>query len=242
MPRKSQWPTLPYLDPEFTPDHPANNPPRIPQDKYLPMGKRELQRLERSALDEAIQRWTPPHVPRLWEVDSHRAAIRQKIFSLYLSPKLPEYSDLIPEKSHDSSASRRGPVSPDPTDFRDFAHKSLSLGFYRFHASHGDPNLPSEEVSMQQYGPDDPAHDAFPPEDICWIMEYSNNECNVIRRKLAQAMGEFPAVIDEESPLYDPEIAWRYEHRLYCRCRRRNKQCIRPSHIEIFTSSFDVLP
>lgn len=225
MPSKSAI-VLPYLDPEFSPTHPANNPPVIEEDKYLPLSKRRRAQLEQEALAEALQEWTPPHVLRLYETDAERARRRTNILSLHLSPKLPELSDLIPQNKHDSSLSRTLSTS-DPTDFRNFAHDYLHLGFHRVHAF---GTLPEEDDT------------SVPPEEICWIMEYTTSECNVIRRRLAWAMGEFPAVIDQDSPLYDGEVAWRYERRLYCRCRRRTQSCIRPSHVEIFTSTGPILP
>lgn len=210
------FPILPHLDPKFNPDHPVNHQPKIEDDPYLPLGKRNRQRLEAEALEKALESYSPPHVLRSWEVDTKRNEQRQRILSLTLPPKMgSNIDDLL------------GHRPPEALDFRQMAATRLHLGYNRFHAF---GTLPDE---------DDPT---VPPEDICWIMEYTENECNTIRRKLAHAIGEFPAVTDKETSAYNYELAFRYERRLYARCRRRNKRCIRPSHIEIFTSSFDVLP
>lgn len=215
---RNGFPILPYLDPQFNPNHPLNNPPHIEEDPYLPMSKQQRQRLEKEAMERALRDYLPPHVPRSWEHDSSRAYKRAQILSLTLPPKdSRSYSDLLPH--------RHMPV-PD-TDFRRFASIYLHLNYHRFHAFGED----AHEVDI----PED-------PNDICWIMEYTETECNAIRRKLAFALGEFPAVIDPKLTIYNEEIASRYHRRLYSRCRRRERRCIRPSHIEIFTSSFDVLP
>lgn len=238
MPIKTSFPPLPYLDPKYVSDHPANRMPEIKEDPYLPLSKREKARLEKEALEKAMAEWSPPHVLRSWETDVARADQRARILSLVLHPKEPQFYDLTPKNPYDSSLSRNAdhllydPARDDgKNDFRQFAHKRLHLGYHRFHASHGEPLLPSEE--------NDPN---IPPEEICWIMEYTLNECNIIRRQIAHAMGLFPAAVDPENQFYDEEVAWRYERRLYCRCRRRNKQCVRPSHIEIFTSQLQLLP
>lgn len=239
MPAKNRFPILPYLDPKLNPDHPENNPPEIKEDPWLPFSKRERTRLEKEVLAQAMENYSPPHVPRSWETDAYRAEQRKNLLEMVLLPKnLDDFADLVPKNPYDSSVSRkisRSLYVPNDEktrrDFRQFAAKRLHLGYNRFHASHGDPNVPSEEA--------DPA---LPPEEICWIMEYTYNECNNIRRQIAQVLGIFPAVTDPSNQFYDEEIAWRYERRLYARCRRRNQHCIRPSHIEIFTSSFKVLP
>jgi len=232
MPTKSPI-ILPFLDPQFNPDHPANNPPKIENDKYLPYGKRELKKMEKAALDEAIQSWTPPHVLRLYETDVERARTRSTILALHLSPRIPDFADLIPANKHDSSHSR-ALSTEDPTDFRNFAHTFLHLGFHRFHIYGTDPDE-AESLSSD-------TQDSHDPSGVCWIAEYTEGECNIIRRTIAFAMGEFPSVLDPDSSLYDYEIAFRYERRLYCRCRQRDRKCVRPSHIEIFTSTGQLLP
>lgn len=239
MPSKNRFPILPYLDPSLDPDHPSNKLPQIKEDPHLPYGKRERKRLEQEALEKALEEYTPPHVTRSWETDVFRADQRKKILALILHPKAVVDTDELrfrnPQDSSLSRALSKALYDPtrdeDHTDFRRFAHQRLHLGYNRFHASHGEPDFPSEE--------EDPA---IPPEDICWIMEYTENECNIIRRKIANALGIFPAATDPDNQFYDEDIAWRYDRRLYARCRRRNKRCIRPSHIEIFTSQFQVLP
>lgn len=237
MPYKTDFPPFPYLDPEFNPDHPIHHMSPLKEDPYLPLSPREKKKLEREALEHAIANWIPPHVPRSWETDTDRAVARQEIMRMTLSPKWVEEDELLlPKSANDSSPSRKlnrqmQEVDQSRTSFRRFAARRLHLGYNRFHASHGEPELPSEE-----FDPD------IAETDICWIMEYTVNECNTIRRKIGLLIGEFPAVADEFNPAYDAEIAWRYERRLYCRCRRRNKRCVRPSHIEVFTSTGDVLP
>lgn len=225
MPVKTGFPPLPYLDPQLNPDHPDNKPIIIDEDPYLPLGKRERNRRMKIAREAALETYEPPHVLRSWETHAFRAAQRRMIFGLILPPKtVHDYEDLLPNPN------RRSQPNEEQTDFRAFAVHNLHLGYNRFHASQGEPHVPSEET------------DVVPPEDVCWIMEYTYTECNNIRRQLAYAIGEYPAVTDQENPSYIEDIAWRYDRRLYCRCRRRNKRCIRPSHIEIFTSLGHVLP
>jgi hypothetical protein len=230
MPYKTSFPPLPYLDPEFNPDHPLNQPIKIKDDPHLPYGKRQLRRMEKEARAEALAKWQPPHVPRSYDTDPDRAETRREVLSLTLSPRPP--LDFRPRPSDYRYLSDDSPnLLPGSLDFRRFAYERLHLGPHRIHASHNEPHLPSEEL--------DPA---LPPEEYCWILEYTYNEANTIRRRLAHFMGLYPAVTDPDNPFYSEELAWRYDRRLYCRCRRRNRLCIRPSHIEIFTSTLDLLP
>lgn len=230
---------LPHLDPKFNPSHPFHSQPPIDEDPYFPLSPSQRKRLERRRLEEALAEWDPPHVTRSYENDSVRATRRLEILRLDLSPRPKNTKDLIPSSPNDSSLSRRASqdfvLSADETDFRTFAVERLHLGYHRLHHSN-DASCPTEFVLETLDDPD------IPPEDICWILEYTENECNIIRRKLAGGLGLFPAVIDPKNPIHDPEIAWRYDRRLYARCRRKSKRCIRPSHIEIFTSTFAVLP
>ena len=214
---------LPYMDPQFNPDHPLNHLPPIVEDPALPLNKRERERLSRERFQTAMNSYVPNHVLRSWENDDFRKERREHILRLVLPPKMSNgFDDLNPKTASPSG----NPLDPE-LDFRRFAVMPLHLGYNRFHAFGTEP------------GEDEILED---PDDICWIMEYTFRECNTIRRKIAFALGEFPAVIDQNNSLYDPELAWRYDRRLYCRCRRRNTYCIRPSHIEIFTSSFEILP
>lgn len=239
MPVKNRFPVLPYMDPDFDKNHPLNHLPPIPEDPLFPMTPREKERLEREQAERAMLDYKPSHVLRSYESDDEVEAQRTRILGFVLHPKaVVDLDDLRFRSPNDSSLSKA--ISKqlyDPsrdvehTDFRQFLVKSYHLGYNRFHATHGESNFPSEE--------DDPDID---PEHICWIMEYTEGECNIVRRKLAKLMGEFPASVDLKNSLYDEEVAWRYERRLYVRCRRRNKRCIRPSHIEVFTSAFRTLP
>lgn len=239
MSSKNRFPLLPYLDPQWNPDHPLNHIPPIREDPYLPLSAREKRRIREAQEEEAMKDYEPSHVLRSYEADDYRKAQHDKLISMVLHPKaLVDLDDIRFRNPNDSSLSKRVSKSlydperdKDNTDFRQFLTKRLHLGYNRFHATHGEPYFPSEEQVVP-----------IAPEDICWIMEYTEGECNRVRRKIALLMGLFPAAVDEDSPLYVEEIAWRYERRLYARCRRRNKRCIRPGHIEIFTSSFDVLP
>lgn len=239
MPYKNEMPLYPFLDPALDPNHPSHKLPEIVEDPYLPLGARQKKRLQQIALERALAEYQPPHVPRSWETDPGRKGQRDKILRLTLSPSLPKqglYNDLVPRHPQDSSVSkgerrsRRDEIDEEHVDFRRFAEQILHLGYNRFHASYGDPLFPSDE---------DPS---IPEKDICWIMEYTYPECNTIRRQLAHAIGAFPAVADPENLFFDDEIASRYAQRLRARCRRRNTSCIRPSHIEIFTSSGITLP
>lgn len=237
MPIKTDFPMLPFLDPALDPLHPIHHVPEIEEDPYLPLSKRDRQQLEREMLDKALAEYTPPHVPRSWETDPKRATVHRQIMALELYPSLIPGSlneELIPPRGKDGTyAPKTGAktrFSEDSKDFRQFASTKLHLGYNRFHASHGDPRWESNE---------DPG---IPPGDICWLMEYSLRECNTIRRQIAHALGLFPAVTDITNPFYDEEMAYKYERRLLARCCRRNTRCIRPSHIEIFTSNKMVLP
>lgn len=245
---------LPFLDPQFVPDHPANHIPSdirsTEQKKWLvDLTPAQRKRREKEWLKEAMDEWNPPHVPRAWEVSPEVAERYFQTLALTLPPRPQhQFEDLLLENPRDSSISRRiseesyNPANdPDQQDFRRFMNQHYHLGYHRFHASHGDPNLPSEEIS---------ANDEFPPEDICWIMEYTEVECAIIRRQLARRIGLFPAVIDKRTEVFNEDIAERYglngkgEYgtRLYVRCRRRNKRCLRPEHLIIFASNFQDLP
>lgn len=235
MPYKTNFPLLPFLDPRYDTNHPQNHIKPIVEDPYLPLKPLERQKLQREAMKEALANYTPSHVPRSWETDSFRANRHQEILAFVLHPR-PANLNYRPNNPRDSSLSRltNSPYDPnsdqDLIDFRRFAEKRLHLGYWRFH--------PSTEPQDDEIG--DPPETA--PEEICWIMEYRPTECNTIRRQIALALGLFPASIDPENQFYNEEMEYSYNRRLLTRCRRRHKFCVRPSHIEIFTSSGLLLP
>ena len=245
MPSKNHNVPMPHLDPEFVPEHPANNLPDFSmiEGEYhgeaRPRTDSERSRAEKEWIKEQMTSWEPPHVIRSWESYDYRKERRETIMSLRLPPRIiHEYEDLNRTSAFDSSISKQiaadlyNPMNdPEQLDFRRFANINLRLGYHRFHASTGDPNVPSEELDPN-----------IPESEICWLMEYTEGECNIIRRKIAHKIGEFPAAIDENSPLYNQELAWRYDRRLYVRCRRKNKKCVRPSHIVLFGSNFQDVP
>ena len=240
---------LPYLHPKFTPDHPENQIPDFRVDDGGYWGEprerteRERKKLQKEWLEKAMDEWNPPHVVRSWELDVEIAERRQGILKLVLSPRvihpferLPEYDEnrfksTLSKEISESLSLNDTELEEGKRNFRQFAHKTLHLGYHRFHASHGEPNIPSEE--------EDPN---ISPEEICWIMEYTENECNIIRRKIASLMGLYPAAMDENSPGYNVIEHGLWENRVYARCRRRNKKCIRPEHIILFGSNFQDIP
>lgn len=240
--------TIPFLDPKLDPNHPIHRMPPLKEDPHAPLGKRQRARILKEQLEEAIASYTPPHVPRSWEVDSFRSNRYHEVMALELSDDeydrdgLPslltqarlDFAERSSEK--DSSASRRFTVdhnpyeTPEHNDFRRFAMHELHLGYHRFHLStHPTPGEIGDSVDT-------------PPEEVCWIMEYTDHECMIIRRKIALILGVYPAATDPTIDAYDEEIAWRYERRLHTRCRRRSTRCIRPSHIEIFTPGGQIVP
>lgn len=250
MPRKSglAYP-LPFLDPKLNPDHPINHLPPLPEDPYLPYGKRERARLLNQQLESALASYVPPHVVRSFETDKYRADQYSAIMDLRLGPKFPSggpvdkpslhsLKDRYPNDQHlresITSLIKASPYDShaefERTDFRQFAVVRLHLGYHRFHLS-TDPE--GDEIG------DLPS---IHPDEVCWIMEYTETECSTIRRQIAHALGLYPAVADEESSAYDEEIAYRYDRRLKARCRRRNTRCIRPAHIELFTQCGRLLP
>lgn len=235
MPSKSGFPPLPYLDPEFNPTHPDNLPvPDLsePNDYYSNLGKRELPKQvlakrEKEWRRQALEDWQPPHVQRSWETNIAISDRREQILAMELTPRVQwDHEDLVPQNpsisKKISQAAYDPEKDPDRKDFRRFLNQALNLGYHRFH--HEYYNEPTPEP------------------DVCWIMEYTPGECNIIRRKLAWLIGEFPAVVDEDNDLYNEELAYRYDRRLYAHCRRGNRMCIRPSHIEILTSQRKPLP
>lgn len=243
--KKSVAQILPYASPFYIPDHPYNHIPsfEMEEDPYYATPRRRTEReqrkLQRQWLEKAMSDWTPPHAIRSWETNDEIAERRRWILSLQLSPRPRlDYEPLNRANPNDSSISKRiaqelyrPEKDKDRTDFRRFANRALHLGYHRFHASHGEPNLPSEET--------DPA---ISEEDICWVMEYSINECAIVRRKIAEMMGLYPETVDPNNFNYDEDTAEDYRHKLYVRCRRRNKKCIRPSHIILFGSDFKDIP
>lgn len=251
MPRKLEI-LLPFLDPRYVSEHPANHIPtdirNEDQKKWLvDLTPAQQRREQKKWLDTAMEEWNPPHVLRSWESDPEIAERYIQATTLILPPRTRHpFEDLMVENPKDSSLSRiiskesyNPSNDPNNTDFRHFMHMHFHVGYHRFHATHGEPNLPSEETDPN-----------VPPEDICWIMEYTEIECSIIRRKLAWRMGLFPAVIDPRTDVFDEAIADRYGvnrdetwgRRLYVRCRRRNKRCLRPTHLQIFASNFQDLP
>lgn len=245
MPYKNYNPLLPFLDPEFDPNHPIHGIALPPDDPYLPRSKSETRRLLKAATEEAIQNYSPSHVLRSYEIDTFRKDQYDAIMALRLGPKWP--SDAARERVESRPSGKivyltesvREAQSPwsesdDPyrTDFRQFAVRRLHLNYLRFHESTDEEEEPDASR--------DPVD--TPEPDVCWIMEYTETECNNIRRALAHALGLYPAATDNTTSAYNEEIAWRYERRLKSRCRRRNKKCIRPSHIELFTQCGRLLP
>lgn len=249
MPRKTGLAyLLPFEDPELAVDHPSKGLPPIPEDPYAPLGKRERNRLEKIQMEEALKNWTPAHVVQSWEVDAARKKKHDEVLKFKLSwgdydkDGLP--SPILTSREEferrwcpqDSSSSRRAQspynaeFDPDHDDFRQFAVHTLHLGYHRFHPSTDPwPGEKEEEEGIQE-------------DQICWIMEYTERECAIIRRQIAQIIGVFPAVTDKETTAYDDDMAFRYERRMLTRCCRLNKKCIRPSHIRIFTPSGTVIP
>lgn len=236
---------LPYLDPRFVPSHPYNHIPEfetIESDYWgspRVVSPRERDKLRKEWYEQAMVEWQPPHILRYYEVNETLAKRRAAILNMVLHPRIiHEFESLNPKSKHDSSISKK--VSdelyhpdrdPDKIDFRRYMNLEFHLGYHRFHASQGEPNVPSEEET--------PVEEL----DICWIMEYSENECHIARRRLAkEAMGLFPAVLEEDSGYYDFEEEGRWERRIYTRCRRKTKRCVRPSHIVLFGSNFEDLP
>lgn len=249
MPRKSGLDyILPYLDPEYDPNHPIHRLPPLSEDPHAPLGKRERKRLLDLQLQSALDSYTPPHVIRAWEVDAFRGKRHDEVLALRLSHGDYTKDGLLSPigqsrrqfeqrySLHDSSASRRGQSpyepseDPDHNDFRQFAVSALHLGYHRFH--------PSTSPEDSEIG--DPL--TTPPDEVCWIMEYTIHECTVIRRQIAHILGLYPAVMDKDTDAYDDDVAWKYERRLHARCRRFNKRCIRPAHITIFTASGSSIP
>lgn len=231
---------LPFEDPDFVPEHPIHHQKPIEQDPYDPLRKGELKRLEAEQLQKDLENWQIPHVVQSWEVDALRAKKHKEVLSFQLNNgtvdqalalrQSQEQFELRTSKN-DSSATRgsRSPHDPnkdvDHTDFRQFAVHSLRLGYHRFHLSteeEPDPNIPEP--------------------DICWIMEYTEHECNIIRRQIARIIGVYPAVTDSETKAYDYEIAFRYDRRMQARCCMGNKRCVRPSHIRIVTTGGRLIP
>jgi hypothetical protein len=251
---------MPHLNPKFVPDHPENHVPSFEMDPDEYWGEphqrteRERKKLQKKWLEKAMEEWNPPHVVRAWETDMVVADRRQGILRLVLSPRVIHPYERLAEYNENSMKSALSKeiselqsldnldLEEGKRNFRRFANKTLHLGYHRIHASHGEPHLPSEEISMQQYGPDDPHHAEFPPEDICWIAEYTENECHITRRKIARLMGLYPAAMEEGNPGYDYDQEGIWMRKVYARCRRRNKKCIRPSHIVMFGSNFKDLP
>lgn len=151
---------LPFLDPRFVPEHPANH---IPEDIRTEDQKKWLvdltpaqeNRRRKEWLREAMEEWTPPHVTRSWEVSEEIAEnyVKAKELILPNKPKNP-FEDLMLENPHDSTWSRilseqlYDPAKdPDQLDFRKYMNHHFHIAYHRFHASHGDPNVPSEESS-----------------------------------------------------------------------------------------------
>jgi hypothetical protein len=225
MPYKSDRSPLPFLDPKLNPTHPLNNPPSIDEYPHLPLGKRLRRQMEQEAIEKALASWSPDHVRRSWEADPTQAEQYRRILS---------YS-----------------LDNGERNFRKFAVMNLRLGYDRFHLSttpaetllqinNNSKYVDTEAQRLNASETPDPPD--LPEPEVCWIMEYSLNECNIIRRKLALAMGLFPAVADPDSPEFDDDLQWAYDRRLYTRCHRLHKRCIRPSHIEIFASNHQILP
>lgn len=241
--RKDPAQDLPYLNPKYNPDHPYNLPApdfSVEDDYYRRLGGntersvKEQARLEKEWRKQMLDEWIPPHVPRSWETDARIAERRAHILALTLSPRVKyDHEALVPKNPSISKTiadiAYNPADDPNKTDFRRFANRILHLGYHRFHAHVGEPLYGTEEHNV-------------PEEDICWVMEYTPGECNIIRRKIATMMGEFPAVVDPDNDLYNEDLAYMYERRLYVRCRRLYKVCVRPSHVQIFTSQFKVLP
>lgn len=249
MSRNTGFPTLPFLDPAFDPNHPAHGLPPLPEDPHAPLGKRQRARLLREQLEVALASYSHPHVVRSWEMDKYREGRYHEVMALELPDQSYEEGGVptllttareafsARENPRDSSATRRFSVDHNPYetaehhDFRRFALHELHLGYHRFH--------PSTDPAAGEIG-DDP--DTVHPDEVCWIMEYTPNECTTIRRQIAHILGLYPAAADPESTAYDEEIAWRYYRRLKTRCRRRSIRCVRPSHIEIFTPCGHIMP
>lgn len=241
---------LPFLDPQFDPNHPIHSLPPIQEDPYAPLSKRVRKQILEKQLNDALTAYVTPHVIRSWEVDKWREIRRNEILTMKLSwgdygrdglpspIKISRDAFLARYNLKDSSATRRtsSPYDshrdPEHDDFRQFAVANLHLGYHRFHPSTvHDPETDELLDSV----------DIAEPE-ICWIMEYTEHESMIIRRQLARLIGIYPAAVDQETDAYDEEIAFRYDKRLKVRCRRRTKRCIRPSHLEIFASNGQVLP
>lgn len=231
MPYKNHFPILPFLDPQFDPNHPANHVPEIVEDPYAPLSDRQRKQLQEEKLEEALLDYQPSHVLRSWETNTFRAERRKEILSFTLPHRPSNLVYRIKDPKFHSVAQPQFDINTESyTDFRRFAERTLHLGYWRFHPS----TEPQDDEPPEQ--PD------LPPEEICWIMEYRLTECNTIRRKIANMIGAFPAAMDPTNQLFDEEIEWRYRRRLFVRCHRWNKRCVRPSHIVVSTYNNILLP
>lgn len=213
MPRRSKdKDPLPYLDPAHNPSHPYNQTPP-------PRPLDDFEQVAGQSLSKLAD--------KQWENDWY-----EQQMAVWTPPHVLRSWETDTERARRRAIilsmvlhPKERPVIDDPeehrVDFRMFAKRNLKVAYERIHVS-------EETVET--------------PDDLCWILEYSEPECNLSRRKIAKMLGEFPAVIDPENAMYDEYMVELYKRRLYCRCTKKNKLCIRPSHVEIFTSQLLLLP